>query len=73
MSRRKDDRRGNIHLLCTWGYSRLYSLVEVEIEIGERSFTVEAAVVEKLPVSVLLRRDIPELVQVTTGAPCWEA
>ena len=34
---------------------------EIEIVVGGRSLTVEAAVADKLPMSVLLGRDVPEL------------
>ena len=52
-----------ISIRCAHGDTIVYPLAEIEIGIGGRSFTVEAAVVEKLPVSVLLGRDVPELVK----------
>lgn len=62
-----------ISIRCAQGDTVIYPLAEIEIEIGGRSFTVEAAVVEKLPVSVLLGRDVPELVKLLQEPPGREA
>ena len=40
-----------------------YPIALVEIHVGEKVYQVEAAVSEKLPVSVVLGRDIPDLVE----------
>ena len=62
-----------ISIRCAHGDTVVYPLAEIEIEIGGRSFPVEAAVVEKLPVSVLLGRDVPELVKLLQEPPGREA
>ena len=50
-----------ISIRCAHGDTVIYPLAEIEIVVGGRSLTVEAAVADKLPVSVLLGRDVPEL------------
>lgn len=39
----------------------------LRLELGGKKFVVEAAVSEILPVSVLLGRDVPELVKMVKG------
>ena len=41
-----------------------YPLAKVEVVVDGKSYLVEAAVVKKLPKSVLLGRDVPELVRI---------
>ena len=48
--------------MCSWRCTHI-SLAEIEIEIGGFTFAVEAGVIDQPPVSVLLGKDIPELMQ----------
>ena len=52
---------GKIPIRCAHGDTHVYPLAQVEIRVGEKGFLVEAAVSETLPVSVVLGRDVPEL------------
>ena len=49
---------------CMHGDHVSYPLAKMEVMIDGRSYCVEAAVVKKLPTSVLLGRDVPELVRI---------
>ena len=49
---------------CVHGDEVSYPLAKVEVVVDGRSYLVEAAVVKKLPKSVLLGRDVPELVRI---------
>ena len=51
---------GEISIRCAHGDIITYPLAKVEIEIGGEHFIVEAGVVDKLPVSVLLGWDVPQ-------------
>ena len=53
---------GEISICCVHGDIVVYPLAEVQIAVDGVSYSVEAAVSETLPVSVLLGRDVPELV-----------
>ena len=53
---------GEIPIGCAHGDTITYPLAQVEIQVGEGCYMVEAAVSKTLPVSVLLGRDVPELV-----------
>ena len=50
--------------MCTYGDEVSYPLAKVEVVVDGQSYLVEAAVVKKLPKSVLLGRDVPELVRI---------
>ena len=52
---------GEIPIRCAHGDIQIYPLAQVEVRLGERCFMVEAAVSKTLPLSVLLGRDVPEL------------
>ena len=52
---------GEISIRCAHGDIITYPLAKVKIEIGGEHFIVEAGVVDKLPVSVLLGWDVPQL------------
>ena len=49
---------------CVHGDEVSYPLAKVEVVVDGKSYLVEAAVVKKLPKSVLLGRDVPELVRI---------
>ena len=53
--------KGAITICCAHGDEVTYPLVEVEISVSGRVLTVEAGVSRTLPASVLLERDVPEL------------
>ena len=53
-----------VSVQCVHGDHVSYPLAKVKVVIDGRSYFVEAAVVKKLPASVLLGRDVPELVQI---------
>ena len=53
-----------VSVQCVHGDHVSYPLAKVKVVIDGRSYFVEAAVVKKLPASVLLGRDMPELVQI---------
>ena len=48
--------------MCTHGDAEEYPVATVKIRVQERKVTIEAAVSDKLPHSVLLGTDVPELV-----------
>ena len=50
-----------IRLRCTHGDVVTYPLTDLELEVGGVTMKVTAAVVDKLPVSVLLGTDVPQL------------
>ena len=50
----------------------LTHLAKVEVIVDGKSYFVEAAVVKKLPTSVLLGRDLPELVQICSSETAGE-
>ena len=54
-----------VSVQCVHGDHVSYPLAKVKVVIDGRSYFVEAAVVKKLPASVLLGRDVPELVQIS--------
>eukprot|EP00731_Ephydatia_muelleri_P004329 Em0002g505a len=49
---------------CVHGDEVSYPLAKVEVVVDGKSYLVEATVVKKLPKSVLLGRDVPELVRI---------
>ena len=53
---------GDVSICCAHGDTVVYPLAQVEIAVDGTCYSVEAAVSDKLPVSVLLGRDVPELV-----------
>ena len=53
-----------VSVQCMHGDYASYPLAKVEVVIEGKSYFVEAAVVKKLPTSVLLGRDVPELVRI---------
>ncbi|KAL5467241.1 hypothetical protein EMCRGX_G031441 [Ephydatia muelleri] len=55
---------GRIHRKQKRQKSHLAELAKVEVMIDGRSYCAEAAVVKKLPTSVLLGRDVPEQVRI---------
>ena len=55
--------KDEVAIRCAHGDIATYPLASVEIEVGGKRFVVEAAVSATLPVSVLLGRDVPELVK----------
>ena len=59
---------GEVAIRCAHGNTIVYPLADVEIKIEGQCFTVQAGVSDTLPVSVLLGRDVPELLLlVSTG------
>ena len=58
-----------VSVQCVHGDYASYPLAKVEVVIEGKSFFVEAAVVKKLPTSVLLGRDVPELVRIRSAEP----
>ena len=52
---------GEISIRCAHGDVVFYPLAEIEVEVGGRQLVVQAAVADKLPVSMLLGRDVPEM------------
>ena len=55
---------GRVPIRCAHGDVRVYPLAQMEVRIGERSLLVEAAMSSTLPVSVLVGRDAPELLDI---------
>ena len=53
--------KGEIDTCCANGDIITYPIAEVEVEIGGQHYIVEASMVDKLPVSVLLGWDNPDL------------
>ena len=53
--------QGEIPVRCAHGDIITYPIAEIEIEVGGRHYMVEAGVVDRLPVSVLLGWDNPDL------------
>ena len=54
-------------ITCAHGDTKLHPLAKVEVELDGAHIHVEAALSEKLPVSVLLGTDVPELTHLTNG------
>ena len=52
---------GQVPIRCAHGDTRIYPLARVRIGVGGVDYTVEAAVSNKLPVAVLLGRDVTDL------------
>ena len=63
---------GEISIRCAHGDIIIYPLAKVEIEIGGGHFIVEAGVVDKLPVSVLLGWDVPWLEDLLQDGSTWK-
>ena len=51
---------------CAHGECIRYPVADIDVEVGGRKLTVRAGVADKLPVPVLLGRDIPELLELLT-------
>ena len=45
----------------------MYPLANIEVQLGGMAFMVEAAVSDRLPMSVLLGTDVPQLVELLNG------
>ena len=58
-----------VTIQCAHGDVALYPLAQVELEVGGAKFQVQAAVSDKLPVSVLLGTDVPELGKLLLANP----
>ena len=54
----------NVIVECVHGDRVSYPLARVEVIVDEKHYWLEAAAVKKLPMSVLLGRDVPELVKI---------
>ncbi|KAL5516832.1 hypothetical protein EMCRGX_G002255 [Ephydatia muelleri] len=54
----------NVMVECVHGDRVSYPLARVEVIVDEKHYWLEAAAVKKLPMSVLLGRDVPELVKI---------
>ena len=54
---------GEVPIRCAHGDVLMYPLAELEIEIGGSMFAIEAGVTDHFPISVLLGKDVPELMQ----------
>ena len=52
---------GEVHIRCAHGDVVTYPLAQIEVGVGGATISVEAAVADKLPVSVLLGTDVPEM------------
>ena len=52
---------GEVHIHCAHGDVVTYPLAQIEVGIGGATISVEAAVADKLPVSVLLGTDVLEI------------
>jgi hypothetical protein len=52
---------GEVHIRCAHGDVVTYPLAQIDVGVGGATFSVEAAVADKLPVSVLLGTDVPEM------------
>ena len=57
--------QGEVPIRCAHGDTHMYPFAEVQIEVEGSSFTVEVGVADCLPVSVLLGKDVPEVVRLT--------
>ena len=51
----------------------LYPLADISLEVNEKQITVEAAVSDTLPMSVLLGTDTPELAELLVAEDSREA
>ena len=57
----------NVVIQCAHGDAVAYPLANVKLEVQGVTVTVEAAVSETLPQSVLLGTDVPELLSLLKG------
>ena len=60
---RKEDQRRSVVVQCVHGDEVSYPTASVEITVGDKSFPIDARVLETFPVSMLLERDVPKLVR----------
>ena len=58
-----------LEIRCAHGDVTIYPTAEVSICVGGYSFSVQAGVSDKLPVPVLLGRDVPDLGKLLEGTP----
>ena len=58
-----------VSVQCMHGDYAPYPLAKVEVVIEGKSYFMETAVVMKLPTSMLLERDVPELVRIGSAEP----
>ena len=56
-----------VPIRCAHGDTVMYPLATIEMQLGGVAFTVEAAVSDRLPMSVLLGTDVPQLVELLNG------
>ena len=56
-----------VPIRCAHGDTVMYPLANVELQLGGVVFTVEAAVSDRLPMSVLLGTDVPQLAELLNG------
>ena len=63
---------GEVTIRCAHGDTVIYPLAEARICVGGRELTVLAAVSDTLPVSMLLGRDVPELMALLGKEPTKE-
>ena len=57
-----------IGVRCAHGDTAYYHIAELEVEIGGRTISIRAGVSERLPVQLLLGRDVPELLTLLASA-----
>ena len=67
VSRRKFVEGESVVIQCAHGDAVAYPLANVDLEVQGVTVTVEAAVSEILPQSVLLGTDVPELMSLLKG------
>ena len=56
-----------VPILCAHGDTVMYPLANIEVQLGCVTFVVEATVLDRLPMSVLLGTDVPSLVELLNG------
>ena len=59
-----------VAIRCAHGDTVLYPLAKISLEVAGCPITVEAAVSDTLPVSILLGTDTPELAELLVGERC---
>ena len=62
--------RETVDIKCAHGNVVSYPLAEVSMSVGDQPFTVQAAVSDRLPVPVLVGREVPQFDKLLGAALC---
>ena len=63
-----DTRSARIGVRCAHGGTAYYPIAKLGVEIGGQTISIRTGVSERLPVQLLLGRDVPELLNLLASA-----